>query len=80
MINSRQADALSGVVEQALAEGATALVRGARRDNLVEPSVLTGLPADSALLRQEVFGPSSSSSRSTARRRPCVSSTTPRTA
>src|SRR5690606_27377844 len=26
-------------------------------DNLVEPSVLTGLPADSALLRQEVFGP-----------------------
>ncbi|KOG35396.1 aldehyde dehydrogenase family protein [Streptomyces resistomycificus] len=57
VINSSQADALSGVVEQALAEGATALVHGTRRDNLVEPSVLTGLPADSALLRQEVFGP-----------------------
>ncbi|MDT9697303.1 aldehyde dehydrogenase family protein [Streptomyces sp. P17] len=57
VINSSQADALSGVVEQAVAEGATALVRGTTTDNLVEPSVLTGLPADSALLQQEVFGP-----------------------
>src|SRR5690606_4846075 len=57
VINSRQADVVSGAVEQALAEGATALVRGNRTDNLVEPSVLTDLPADSALLRQEVFGP-----------------------
>lgn len=57
VINSSQADAISAVVEQALAEGATALVRGTTTDNLVEPSVLTGLPADSALLKQEVFGP-----------------------
>ncbi|WP_329255184.1 aldehyde dehydrogenase family protein [Streptomyces sp. NBC_01478] len=57
VINSSQADALSGVVEQAIAEGATALVHGTTTDNLVAPSVLTGLPADSDLLRQEVFGP-----------------------
>ena len=57
VINSSQADALSGVVEQALAEGATALVHGSVTDNLVGPSVLTGLPADSPLLKQEVFGP-----------------------
>ena len=57
VINSSQADALSGVVEQAIAEGATALVHGTTTDNLVAPSVLTGLPADSELLRQEVFGP-----------------------
>ncbi|MFI5883420.1 aldehyde dehydrogenase family protein [Streptomyces sp. NPDC051554] len=57
VINSQQADALSGVVEQAIAEGATALVHGTTTDNLVAPSVLTGLPADSDLLRQEVFGP-----------------------
>ncbi|MEU8787783.1 aldehyde dehydrogenase family protein [Streptomyces sp. NPDC048643] len=57
VINSSQADSLSGTVEQAIAEGATALVHGTTTDNLVEPSVLTGLPADSALLRQEVFGP-----------------------
>ncbi|MFJ5305693.1 aldehyde dehydrogenase family protein [Streptomyces sp. NPDC088350] len=57
VINSSQADALSNVVEQAIAEGATALVHGTTTDNLVAPSVLTNLPADSALLRQEVFGP-----------------------
>ncbi|GGJ46597.1 aldehyde dehydrogenase family protein [Streptomyces brasiliensis] len=57
VINSAQANAISGVVEQAIAEGATALVHGATTDNLVEPSVLTDVPADSALLRQEIFGP-----------------------
>ncbi|MFH8339204.1 aldehyde dehydrogenase family protein [Streptomyces sp. AM6-12] len=57
VINSAQANALSGVVEQALAEGATALVRGGTTNNLVEPSVLTGVSADSPLLQQEVFGP-----------------------
>ncbi|MFF5040194.1 aldehyde dehydrogenase family protein [Streptomyces nigra] len=57
VINSSQAEALTGAVAQALAEGATALVHGRATDNLVEPSVLTDLPADSALLRQEVFGP-----------------------
>ncbi|WP_033286154.1 MULTISPECIES: aldehyde dehydrogenase family protein [unclassified Streptomyces] len=57
VINSSQADALSGVVEQAIAEGATALVHGTTTDNLVAPSVLTDVPAGSDLLRQEVFGP-----------------------
>ncbi|MER6333032.1 aldehyde dehydrogenase family protein [Streptomyces sp. NPDC001034] len=57
VINSTQANAVSGVVEQALAEGATALVHGGTTNNLVEPSVLTGVPADSLLLQQEVFGP-----------------------
>ncbi|MER6272588.1 aldehyde dehydrogenase family protein [Streptomyces sp. NPDC001797] len=57
LINSQQAESIAATVEQAVAEGATALVRGSTTDNLVEPSVLTGLPADSDLLRQEVFGP-----------------------
>ncbi|MEU6774254.1 aldehyde dehydrogenase family protein [Streptomyces sp. NPDC046759] len=57
VINSQQANALSGAVEQAIAEGATALVQGGTSGNLVEPSVLTDVPADSALLQQEVFGP-----------------------
>ncbi|MGW4564843.1 aldehyde dehydrogenase family protein [Streptomyces sp. NPDC004561] len=57
VINSTQANAISGAVDQALSEGATALVRGAVSNNLVEPTVLTGVPADSSLLRQEVFGP-----------------------
>jgi aldehyde dehydrogenase (NAD+) len=57
LINSTQAGAVSGTVEQAIAEGATALVHGTTTDNLVTPSVLTDVPVDSALLRQEVFGP-----------------------
>ncbi|MFE5921668.1 aldehyde dehydrogenase family protein [Streptomyces sp. NPDC056468] len=57
VINSSQAEAISATVAQAIAEGATALVHGTTTDNLVEPSVLTGLPADSPLLKQEVFGP-----------------------
>ncbi|MBT2529045.1 aldehyde dehydrogenase family protein [Streptomyces sp. ISL-99] len=57
VINTFQADALTGLVEQALAEGATALVRGSTRGNLVEPTVLSGLPADSPVLTQEIFGP-----------------------
>ncbi|MEE1808779.1 aldehyde dehydrogenase family protein [Streptomyces sp. BE133] len=57
VINTFQADALTALVDQALAEGATALVRGRTRGNLVEPTVLTGLPEDSPLLSQEIFGP-----------------------
>ncbi|MGW0995859.1 aldehyde dehydrogenase family protein [Streptomyces sp. NPDC002523] len=57
VIDSRQANAISGTVEQALAEGARALVHGATDGNLVEPSVLTDVPAGSPLLEQEVFGP-----------------------
>ncbi|WP_328938266.1 aldehyde dehydrogenase family protein [Streptomyces tauricus] len=57
VINSSQAESLSSVVSQALAEGATALVQGTTTDNLVEPTVLTGLPAESGILRQEIFGP-----------------------
>jgi aldehyde dehydrogenase (NAD+) len=57
LINSFQADAMTAVVDQALAEGATALLRGRTRGNLVEPTVLTGLAEDSPLMRQEIFGP-----------------------
>ncbi|MFI5819378.1 aldehyde dehydrogenase family protein [Streptomyces rishiriensis] len=57
VINSSQAEALSGVVAQAIGEGAHALVHGTTVGNLVEPSVLADLPTDSALLQQEIFGP-----------------------
>ncbi|WP_255953235.1 aldehyde dehydrogenase family protein [Streptomyces odontomachi] len=57
VINSAQADAITAVVAQSLAEGGTALVAGRAEGNLVEPTVLTGLPPDSPVLRQEIFGP-----------------------
>lgn len=57
VINEFQAEALTALVDTALADGATALVRGRTVGNLVEPTVLTGLPEDSPILRQEIFGP-----------------------
>ncbi|GHH85395.1 aldehyde dehydrogenase [Streptomyces sulfonofaciens] len=57
VINSAQADAVAAAVEQAVAEGATALVNGRISGNLVEPIVLTGLPSDSAVMGREIFGP-----------------------
>ena len=57
VISTFHADALTALVDQALAEGASAPVRGRTRGNLVEPTVLTGLSAGSALLSQEIFGP-----------------------
>ncbi|MFJ3105888.1 aldehyde dehydrogenase family protein [Streptomyces sp. NPDC086835] len=57
LINSSQADAVSALVEQTVEAGATALLHGAIDGNLVSPSVLTGIPADSPVLTQEIFGP-----------------------
>ncbi|MGW3950787.1 aldehyde dehydrogenase family protein [Streptomyces sp. NPDC004752] len=57
VINSLQANAITAVIEQAVTEGATVLVRGSTTDNLVEPSVLTDVPIRSSLLRKEIFGP-----------------------
>ncbi|MET9803339.1 aldehyde dehydrogenase family protein [Streptomyces sp. NPDC006368] len=57
LINSTQAEAVSSLVEQTVEAGATALVRGRAEGNVVTPTVLTGLPADSPVLSQEIFGP-----------------------
>ncbi|MDJ1131945.1 aldehyde dehydrogenase family protein [Streptomyces iconiensis] len=57
LINSRQAERVTALVEQAVAGGATALLHGSAEGNLVSPSVLTGLPPSSPLLREEIFGP-----------------------
>jgi aldehyde dehydrogenase (NAD+) len=57
VINERQAEVLTRLVERAAAEGAEVLLRGQTVGNLVEPSVLRGLPPDSPLLSQEIFGP-----------------------
>lgn len=57
LINATQAEAVSSLVEQTVEAGATALVRGRTEGNVVAPTVLTGLPADSPVLGQEIFGP-----------------------
>ncbi|MFC8793712.1 aldehyde dehydrogenase family protein [Streptomyces cinereoruber] len=57
LINSQQAESVSSLVDQTVAAGATALLHGTVDGNLVSPSVLTGLAADSPVLGQEIFGP-----------------------
>ncbi|GAB2800314.1 aldehyde dehydrogenase family protein [Streptomyces daliensis] len=57
LITPAQADAVSALTAQALAEGATALLRGRVRGCLAEPTVLTDVPEGSAVLRQEISGP-----------------------
>jgi aldehyde dehydrogenase (NAD+) len=57
LINEGQAAGVQAVVEEAVAQGATALLRGTREGNVVSPSVLTDVPADAPLLHREVFGP-----------------------
>jgi aldehyde dehydrogenase (NAD+) len=57
LINEGQAEAITALVDQTIADGATALVRGRAQGTLVEPSVLGDVPEGSAILRQEVFGP-----------------------
>ncbi|MFF8315042.1 aldehyde dehydrogenase family protein [Streptomyces lydicus] len=57
LINEGQADAITSLVDRAVADGATALLQGEARGTLVAPTVLSGLPEDSPLLAQEIFGP-----------------------
>ncbi|MFH8369115.1 aldehyde dehydrogenase family protein [Streptomyces sp. NPDC018031] len=57
LINEGQAESVTQVVEQTIADGATALVRGRTQGTLVWPVVLTDVAQDSPVLRQEVFGP-----------------------
>ncbi|MET8689500.1 aldehyde dehydrogenase family protein [Streptomyces sp. NPDC004732] len=57
LINSSQADAVTAVIEQAVASGATALLHGETQGNVVTPTILTDFPHDSPILGQEIFGP-----------------------
>nr|BAV57467.1 aldehyde dehydrogenase [Streptomyces sp. SANK 60404] len=57
LINASQAEAVTTLVGQTVEAGATALVHGTAEGNVVTPTVLTGLPADSPVLGQEIFGP-----------------------
>lgn len=57
LINATQAGAVEAQVAEAIDGGATALLRGRTEGTLMEPSVLTGLPADAPILESEIFGP-----------------------
>lgn len=57
LISEQAAKKVEAQVERAVAEGATVAAGGRRRGAFFEPTVLTGLSADSPALQEEVFGP-----------------------
>ena len=60
LIDDKQRQKVSALVEDAIGRGATAVVGGHSRDGagyFFDPTVLTDIPADAELLKQEIFGP-----------------------
>ena len=60
LVDSDTRDKVSELVDDALGKGATALVGGSRVDGagyFYEPTVLTGVPDEARVLKEEIFGP-----------------------
>jgi succinate-semialdehyde dehydrogenase/glutarate-semialdehyde dehydrogenase len=60
LIDENQRSKVAGLVEDAIGRGAKAVVGGHARDGagyFFEPTVLTNVPDDANLLREEIFGP-----------------------
>ncbi|BBZ47774.1 aldehyde dehydrogenase family protein [Mycobacterium parmense] len=59
LINERQRDKVDGMVQRAVAAGATLVTGGKRLDPgyFYAPTLLTGVDPDSEIAQQEVFGP-----------------------
>ena len=60
LINEEQREKVAGLVEDAVGKGARALVGGHARDGagyFYDPTVLSDVPDDAELLREEIFGP-----------------------
>jgi len=60
LINDKAVDKADHLVQDALSRGATLMTgghRAARAGSFFEPTVITNVPADSEILREEIFGP-----------------------
>lgn len=57
MINEGAAERVESWVDEAIQGGANALIRGSRDGVMLSPSLVEGVPLDSKLEREEVFGP-----------------------
>jgi succinate-semialdehyde dehydrogenase/glutarate-semialdehyde dehydrogenase len=60
LVDGKQRDTVRGLVDDALAKGATAVVGGQDVDGagyFYKPTVLSGVTDDAELLREEIFGP-----------------------
>lgn len=57
IVNDRHAERIRGLFDAAIAGGARVVTGGTFRGREVDATVVTGVPADSALMREEIFGP-----------------------
>ncbi len=57
LINRRGAERVEAQVAQAVADGATVVTGGKRRDNFYEPTILTGVTPGTPAFAEETFGP-----------------------
>ena len=60
LIDDKQRDKVSGLVDDATGKGAKIVVGGSARDGagyFFDPTVLSDVPPDAELLREEIFGP-----------------------
>jgi vanillin dehydrogenase len=57
LINQKQADHLNSQVEQGIAEGARAVLRGPVDGTLFAPTVLVDVTPDMSVMQEELFGP-----------------------
>jgi acyl-CoA reductase-like NAD-dependent aldehyde dehydrogenase len=57
LINRRGAERVEAQVRQAVADGATIVTGGNRRDNFFEPTILTGVTPGTPAFADETFGP-----------------------
>ena len=57
VIDQAAADRIESWIDEAIASGAKALIRGTRNGSLLSPTVLTDVPATAKVSCREVFGP-----------------------
>ena len=57
MIDARGADKVQRLIDDATKRGATALLAGPRQGNTIPPTILTDVPDDAAVMKEEAFGP-----------------------
>jgi acyl-CoA reductase-like NAD-dependent aldehyde dehydrogenase len=57
MISEQAAEKTVGLVDEAVAAGATLLTGGSRTGAYMQPTLLEGVPADARIVREEAFAP-----------------------
>ena len=57
IVNERHASRIHGLIDSAVAAGANVVMGGTWEGRDIKPTVITDVPHDAALMREEIFGP-----------------------